>query len=67
MKIVWALLEKMEIFIFFLMWTTLNFKGRLKTKNNNKKKKAGDICKGTQDVECERDWSVGLGATLSNV
>ena len=23
-------------------------------------KQAGDICKGTLDMECERDWSVGL-------
>ena len=41
------------------MWTTLNFGGRSKTK----KKTAGDNCKGTVHIECERDWSVGLGAT----
>ena len=43
------------------MWTTLNFEGRSKTKNP-----ARDICKGTLDIECERDWSVGLGATLGD-
>ena len=40
------------------MLTTLNFEGRSKTK-----KWAGDICKGTPDIEFEQDWSVGLGAT----
>ena len=48
-----------ENFNFFLMWTTLNFEGRSKTK-----KRARDICKGTLDIEFERDWSVSLGATL---
>ena len=43
------------------MWTTLNFGGRSKTK-----KWARDICKGTLDIECERDWQVGLGATLGD-
>ena len=28
------------------------------------KKRAGDICKGGQDVEFEQDWLVGLGTTL---
>ena len=41
------------------MWTTLNFEGRSKTR-----KEAEDICKGTLDIEFERDWSVSLGATL---
>ena len=31
---------------------------------NEKKKQAGDICKRILDIECERDWSVSLGATL---
>ena len=35
--------------------------------DRKRKKRAGDICKGTQDIEFERDRSVGLGATLSNV
>ena len=39
------------------MWTTLNFKGSSKTK-----KQAGDIYKGTPDIEFEQDWLVGLGA-----
>ena len=41
------------------MWTTLNFEGRSKTK-----KWAKDIRKETLDIECERDWPVGLGAKL---
>ena len=45
------------------MWTTLIFRGRRKTK---KKKEAGDICKGTTDIEFEQDWSVGLGAMLGD-
>ena len=57
-KIVGAEFGKMNILIFFLMWTTLNFEGRSKTK-----KRARDICKGTLDIECGRDWPVGLGAT----
>ena len=44
------------------MWTTLNFRGRSKTK-----KWAKDICRGTLDIESERDWSVGLGAALGDV
>ena len=43
------------------MWTTINFGGRTKTK-----KYAQDICRGTLDIECERDWSVGLGVTLGD-
>ena len=30
------------------------------------KKQSRDICKGILDIECERDWSVGLGATLGD-
>ena len=30
------------------------------------KKGARDICKGTLDIEFERDWSVGLGAKLGD-
>ena len=41
------------------MWTTLNFKGRMK-------KWAGDICKGTIVIECQRNWSLGLGTTLGD-
>ena len=43
------------------MWTTLNLEGRSKTK-----KWAKDICKRTLDIECERDWPVGLGAMLGD-
>ena len=39
------------------MWTTLNFEGR-------SKRRARDICKWTLDIECQRDWPIGLGATL---
>ena len=59
MKIFGAIFGKMKILNSFLMWNTLNFEGRSKTK-----KRARDICKGTPDIECERDWPVGLGATL---
>ena len=61
MKIVGAIFGNIKIFNFFLMWTTLNFEGRSKTK-----KRARDICKGTIDIECEQEWPVGLGATLGN-
>ena len=57
-KIGRAIFEKM---IFFLMWTTLNFEGRSKTK-----KRAGDICKGTPDTEFEQEWSVDLSAMLGD-
>ena len=30
------------------------------------KKKTGDICKGTPDVEFEQDWSFRLGAMLGD-
>ena len=49
-----------ENFKIFLMWTTINFEGRSK-----KKQRARDICKGTLDIEFERDWSFSLGATLA--
>ena len=29
-----------------------------------KNERNGDICKGTLDIEFQRDWSFGLGATL---
>ena len=50
-----------ENFNFFLMWSILNFEGRSKTK-----KLARDICKGTLDIECERDWSPGLSSVLGD-
>ena len=45
------------------MWTTLNFGGRSKTKKTSWKYFERDS---TEDIECERDWSVGLGATLGD-
>ena len=41
---------------------TLTFKGRSK----NKKKRAGDICKRSLNIEFEQDWSFTLGATLGD-
>ena len=43
------------------MSTSLNFEGKSKTK-----KQTRDIWKGILDIECERDWPVGLGATLGD-
>ena len=43
------------------MWTTLNFKGRSKTKIM-----AINICKRTLYIEFERDWWVGLGPVLGD-
>ena len=57
----WSHFWEIKNLKFFLLWTTLNFEGRSKTK-----KWARDICKGTLDIEFERDWSVGLGATLGD-
>ena len=49
---------------------TLNFFSRelpliLKV-DRQRRKRAGDICKGILDIECERDWAVGLGAMLGD-
>ena len=38
------------------MWTTLNFRVRVKTKKNVR-----DICERTLDIDTDRDWLVGLG------
>ena len=62
MKIVGAISEKIKIKFFFLMWTTLNFGGRSKTK-----KLAKDICRGILYIECERDRPVGLGPMLKEM
>ena len=43
------------------MWTTLNFGG-----SSNTEKHGDDIWKGTPDIKFEQDWSVGLGATLTD-
>ena len=61
MKIVGAIFEKIEILNFFSCVNYPNYQGRLETK-----KWAKDICKGTLDIECERGWPVGLGATLGD-
>ena len=50
MKIVGAIFEKMKILNFVLMCTTLNFKGRLKSKKMGWKY----ICNGTLDIEFEQ-------------
>ena len=55
----WSYFWENDNFKFFLIWTTFNFEGRSKTKNQ-----AGDICKGTPDLEFEQDWSVDLGVML---
>ena len=61
MKIIGAVFEKMKIFNFLLHELPLILRV-----HRNRKKRAGDICKTTLDIECERDWSVGLGATLGD-
>ena len=43
------------------MWTTHHFEDRSKTKI-----KIGDNYNGALDIECKRDCSVGLGATLGD-
>ena len=43
------------------MWTTLDFKGRSKTKIM-----AIDICKRILYIEFEQDWWVGLGPALGD-
>ena len=56
-----AIFEKMKIFNFFLSELPL-----LLMIDRKRKKQAGVVCKGTLHIECERDWSVDLGATLSD-
>ena len=34
--------------------------------DRKREEQAGDICKMILDIECERDWSVNLGATLED-
>ena len=60
MKIVGAIFEKMKILIF-LCELLLNLRA-----DRKRRKRAGDICKRTLDIESERDWSVDLGATLGD-
>ena len=61
MKIVGAIFEKMKILIVFLCELPLILRV-----DRKRKKRATDICKGTLDIECERDRPVGLGATLGD-
>ena len=63
MKIVGAIFGKMKILIFFVCELGLLLIFRVDRK---RKKRARNICKGTLDIECECDWSVGLGATLGD-
>ena len=59
MKIVGANIEKMKIIFLSELPLILRI-GR-------KRKKLGkDISKGIPNIECERDWPVGKGATLSD-
>ena len=57
----WSHFWENQIFLFFLMWTTLNFRGRGKTK-----KTAGDIYKWTLDIEFELDLWIGLGSMFGD-
>ena len=43
------------------MWTTLNFGGTSKTKNE-----LNIFAGGALDIECESDWPVGVGTTLGD-
>ena len=43
------------------MWTTLNFRVRVKTKT-----KVRDICERTLDIYFKGDWWVGLGPALGD-
>ena len=51
------------MFNFFLCELPLILTVSVKWKNERN----GDICKGTLDIEFERDCSFGLGAMLGNV
>ena len=62
-KIVMTIFEKIKFYIFPYVNYTLFSRVDRKRK---KKKRARDICKETLDIECERDWSVSLGATLGD-
>ena len=55
----WSHFWENEIFYFFLCELPLILRVAWK-----RKKQAGDVCKGTLDVEFEQACSVGLGAML---
>ena len=61
MKIVGAIFEKIKILNFFLCELPL-----ILGIDRKRKKWAKDIRKGTLDIQCERDWLVGLGAALGD-
>ena len=61
MKIFGTIFGKMKIINFFLCELPLIFRV-----DRKRKKRARDICKGSLDIECGRDWPVGLGATLGD-
>ena len=61
MKIFGAIFEKMKFLNFFLCELPV-----ILGVDRKGKKWAKDICRGTLDIECERDWPVGLGATLGD-
>ena len=60
-KIVGAIFEKIEIFIFFLreLPLRLEVEGKLK-------QMARDICERTLNIEFERDRSIGLGSMFGD-
>ena len=60
-KIVRAIFEIIEILNFFLCELPLILGVARK-----QKKQAGDICRGTPDIEFEQDWSVGLDTILAD-
>ena len=49
------------IFLSVAYYSTLNFRGREKTK-----KAARDICRRSLDIKFERDRSIGLGSTFGD-
>ena len=58
MKIVGTILENGIFFFLYELPLILRV--------SKTKKRAGDICKGTIDIEYEWDWSVGLGTALGD-
>ena len=60
MKCVGAIFEKMNILNFFLCELPLILRV------DRKKQRARDICKGTLDIEFERDRSTGLGSMIGD-
>ena len=60
-KIVGAVLEKINFFLFFLCELPLILRVC-----QNRKKKPRHICKRTPDIGFERDRSIGLGSTIGD-